>query len=435
MAIERGLTRRLGRELLLQAVYISLAVLVGVFVAARLMEDVLIEQALRGEAEYYWQRETQAPGGPLPDTKNMTGYREGVGAGVPPELAGLPPGFHRREEPRETLTYVTDHAAGRLYLVFEVEQVNELVVLFGIIPLALVLTVIYLSLFSAYRVSRRAVSPMISLAAQVEQLDPAAPDPAVLKRIPALETSDEIRVLADALQGLVQRVGEYAERERNFTRDASHELRTPLTVIKMAADRLLKNEGLAAGDRETLDRIRKSVEDMERLTAAFLLLARESGEGLARDWVCVNEVVASELERARLLRPASNVRTEVLGADRVRVLAPEKVLESVIGNLLRNALAYTDDGSVTVHIGPSSVTIEDTGPGLGKGDVQRMFEPFVRNHRQRGGFGVGLTIVKRLTDRFAWPVRIDSEPGRGTRVTVSFPGARTEPQPPAAPAA
>ena len=86
---EHGLTTRLGRELLRQAFYISLAVLVSMFAAGLMVEDVLIEQALEGEADYYWQRIEQ--GGPedLPDTQNLTGYRAGFDAGVPAELADL----------------------------------------------------------------------------------------------------------------------------------------------------------------------------------------------------------------------------------------------------------------------------------------------------------------------------------------------------------
>lgn len=89
MVAETGLDRRLGRSLLLQAIYISLAVLVGVFVSARLVENVLIEQALIGESDYYWTAEASNPQHPLPDTKNMTSYRSGFGAGVPEFILNL----------------------------------------------------------------------------------------------------------------------------------------------------------------------------------------------------------------------------------------------------------------------------------------------------------------------------------------------------------
>lgn len=426
MAASRGLTRRLGRDLLLQAVYISVAVLIGIFIAANLIPDFMIREALEEEAEYYWSREAARPGQALPDTLNLTGYRPGFGDGVPAALAELAPGYHHQREPRETLIFVSERHGERLYLVFETAQVNRLMVLFGLIPLALALTVVYLSLYSGYRVSRRAVSPVVGLAERVQRLDPAAPDPALLNLQPAPDEDDEIRALTEALQGLVQRVSEFAERERRFTRDASHELRTPLTVIKMAVDRLLKRGSLDEDSVETLLRIRKSAEDMERLTAAFLLLARESSESLPTEWVCVNDIVAAELERAQIVDPDNRIHSEVTAVTRLFVRAHDKVLASVIGNLLRNALSYTDDGSVRVHIDGSSVTIEDTGPGMDEGQIEQAFKPWVRGARRRGGFGVGLTIVKRLTERFGWPLQVASEPGHGTRVTISFSEARSE---------
>ena len=401
--------------------------LVGIFIAANLIPDFMIREALEEEAEYYWSREAERPDRPLPDTLNLTAYRPGFGDGVPAALAELPPGYHHQRKPRETLIFVSERGGQRLYLVWETAQVNRLMVLFGLIPLALALTVVYLSLYSGYRVSRRAVSPVVGLAERVQRLDPAAPDPALLELQSAPDEDDEIRALADALQGLVHRVTDFAERERRFTRDASHELRTPLTVIKMAVDRLLKRGSLDDDSVETLLRIRKSAEDMERLTAAFLLLARESSEGLATEWVCVNDIVAAELERAQIVDPDNRISAEVTAATRLFVRAHDKVLASVIGNLLRNALSYTDDGSVRVHIDDSSVTIEDTGPGMDEGQIEQAFKPWVRGARRRGGFGVGLTIVKRLTERFGWPLQVSSEPGLGTRVTVNFPDARGEP--------
>jgi signal transduction histidine kinase len=422
---DRGLTRRLGRDLLRQAFYISIAVMVSMFAAGLMVEDVLIEKALEGEADYYWQRVNLRRDDSLPDTKNLTMYRDSFG-GVPDRLTKLAPGFHREDQPRKSIIHVTERDGERLYLVFEAEQVDELILLFGIVPLALALIVIYLSTYLAYRVSRRAVSPVVRLAQEVLALDPAAPDPNQLRRDPAFETDDEIQVLASALEDLITRITEFAERERRFTRDASHELRTPLTVIKMAVDQLTRRGGLDDASAKTLERIRNSAEDMERLTTAFLLLARETDQGLARSWVCVNDVVAAEVERARMINPNERTSIHIEAQGRLEVFTPEKIVESVIGNLLRNAILYTDEGEVTVRITEQAVVIDDTGPGMAPDDVEKVFKPYVRQQRQRGGFGVGLTIVKRLTDRFGWPVDIDSEPGRGTRARVTFPDARFE---------
>lgn len=422
----RGLRARLGRTFLTQAALIGAAAVLGVFLASFLLEGVLIRQALREEAAHFWAQRASAPDFALPRTVNLTGYLD-----VPPtELAGLSPGFHdRRAGTDDTVVYVDDHDGQRLFLVFDRSGVGRLATLFGLLPLAMVLLVLYLSTWLAFRASRRAFSPVIALARQVRELDPGGVVPARLDfaRLPA-DADDEVRELADALARYSQRLAEFVDRERTFTRDASHELRSPLTVIGMAAEMLLADPGLGEPARRSANRILRAARDMEELTLAFLLLARESETGLPLEEVCVNDLLAEEIERARPLAEGRPIEAQLSASCRLYLTAPEKVLAVLLGNLLRNAFSYTEAGRIEVEVHPGGVTIVDTGVGMAPEQLAQMYQPFVRGAgSRRGGHGVGLTIVRRLSDRFGWPVRIDSRPGLGTRVDISFPAARVEP--------
>jgi signal transduction histidine kinase len=421
-----GVRARLGRAFLLQAAFIGAAAVVGVFLASLLLESVLIRQALREEVAHFWQQRERDPAFPLPATVNLTGY---LGT-APPPIAGLPPGHHERViDGVETVVYVTDRAGQRLYLVFDRSGVGKLATVFGLLPLAMVLLVLYLSTWLAFRASRRAFSPVIALARAVRGLDPAAPDPTQLDpaRLPR-DSDDEVRELAEALTRYAQRLNEFVARERDFTRDASHELRSPLTVIQLAAGMLETDTGLSEASRRSVARIARAARDMEELTSAFLLLARESQTGLPFESTSVNDVLADELDRARLLAAGRPIESRLSATHRLSVDAPEKVLPVLLGNLLRNAFSYTDAGEVTVDVGAGSVVIRDTGVGIAPGQLDAMYQPFVRGDTgRRGGHGVGLTIVRRLSDRFGWPVTIDSGPGVGTRVEIRFPDARSEP--------
>ena len=174
MARSSGVRARLGRAFVLQAAFIGLAAVISVFLANVLLENVLIRQALRDEATFFWERQAIDPSHPLPATLNLTGYLEDA----PPELALLGPGFHERDDTaRPTVVYVTENAGRRLTLVFDRGGVAKLVTLFGLLPLAFVLLVLYLTTWLAFRASRRAFSPVIALARQVRELDPTAPDP------------------------------------------------------------------------------------------------------------------------------------------------------------------------------------------------------------------------------------------------------------------
>ena len=424
-----GLGRRLGRVFLLQATLISLAAVIGVYATATTIEEVLIRRALEEEADHFWKRSAASPHFPVPDTRNLTGHlaRGRDREGVPAPIAALGPGFHDLDTAADfSVVYVTEHDGDTLFLVFDGERVSELALWFGLVPLAGALVLLYLSSWLAYRLATRAVSPVIWLARQVRRLDPRAPDASAFafERLPA-GSDREILALAEALRGLSRNVHEHIEREHDFTRDASHELRNPLTVVRLAAGELRRRPGLDAESRATVARIERAARDMEETTEALLLLARASDSGLASTSVRLDEIVTRECERARAMAASKPVRIEERGVAPVVVDADARVLAVLVGNLLRNAVQYTGDGRVDVRVRGETLTIADTGVGIPREQLDAVFRPFVRAGREgRHGHGVGLSIVKRLCDRFGWTVRIESTPEIGTRVEVRFPGAR-----------
>jgi signal transduction histidine kinase len=415
-----------GRAFLLQVSLISVAAVVGVFVASALLEGVLIRAALNDEVNHYWRQRGADASFQLPNTRNLRGY---VDDSVPAELRSMPLGYHDWDSAGlEYVVNVTERDGQRLYLVFDRTNVSRLASYYGLVPLAAVLLVLYVSTWLGFRRLRRAVSPMITLARKVRELEDA---PANLQGLASLQVpadaDEEVRELTEALLRYSQRLAHFLERERQFTRDASHELRSPLTVIRMATSLLLEDRDLSETRRRTAQRIQRACHDMEELTNAFLLLARETETGLPVEAICVNDLIADEVERARLLLVDKPVTAEVRSTNRVYVDAPEKVLSILMGNLLRNAFSYTEVGQVVVEIGDRQVKIRDTGVGIPATRIEEMFRPFVRGEGQRrGGHGVGLTIVRRLSDRFGWPINIESTPGVGTTVTIDFPGARVQ---------
>jgi signal transduction histidine kinase len=339
-------------------------------------------------------------------------------------------GYHEWErDGANFVVSITERDDQRLYLVFDRSNVWRLAAYYGLVPLAAVLLVLYLSTWLGFRGLRRAVSPVIALARKVRELDAGPPNTEQVQELHVPEdTDEEVRELTDALLRYSQRLARFLERERQFTRDASHELRSPLTVIRMAASILLADSALSESSRRTAQRIQRAAHDMEELTNAFLLLARESETGLPMEAVCLNDLIADELDRAKALAVDKPVSAHVRSTHRVLVEAPERVLSVLLGNLLRNAFSYTDAGEVVVEIGQGRITIRDTGVGMPSERIEEMFRPFVRGEgNRRGGHGVGLTIVRRLTDRFGWPIRILSEPGAGTTVEIAFPTSRSEP--------
>jgi signal transduction histidine kinase len=424
----RGLRGKLWVAFVLQVVAISLATLLGVYGAEVVLRDVLIQRALTQEAQHYWQRLERDAGAALPDTYNMRGFLrpvQGSAATVPGELAPLAPGYHRIRDARghDDLVYVSDGPQGRLWLVFAQEQVNRLAFWFGLVPLTFVLLGIYLASWYAYRRARSAVSPVIWLANQVRALDPKHPELDALapENLPA-ESDHDVRFLAGSIHGFAQRLDEFVERERNFTRDASHELRSPLTVIKVAADVMLADSALEPFEERSLTRIKRAAKDMEALIEAFLILAREDDIGLPDEDFVANEAVAEEVERARDLVARKPVELRQVFESQFALHAPLRVFSVMVGNLLRNACTYTEQGTVTVTVGRDFVRVADSGPGMAPEELAQVFQPYFRGRAGgSGGHGIGLTIVKRLSDRFRWVLELESRVGEGTTATIRFP--------------
>ena len=289
----------------------------------------------------------------------------------------------------------------------------------------LMLVVLYCSAWVAYDLARKAVSPVVRLARLVRDINVETPDLAAFATTEVASGADtEIETLSHALSHLMARVDQLIERERNFTREASHELRSPLTVILMASDNLL-GRALDDGARGMVEKMRAAAQDMVELTEALLLLAREHEGALATEAVSVNQVLRQELVRCRMIYAAKQLQFRFEAKVEPELDAAPRLLAIVLGNLLRNACAYTDAGAIIIAVDSYRVTIRDSGIGMSEEHLERVFTPYFRVSQARGsGHGSGLTLVKRISDRCGWSVEIASEPERGTQVEVRLPAAR-----------
>lgn len=409
---------------------ISVVTALGVYAAASSSRQAIARQELQRESIYYSQQLARDPDTALPDTWLVRGFHQAPGQPdtvIPEDLRGLAPGYHQVRQPDGTVgtVLVADDTRGRLYLLYNNDRPNRVVMLFALIPVVLVVLIIYFATWLTYRASRRALSPVIALARVVRRWNPNQPDPASLApdKLPAATDSD-VEVLVRALYNFANRLEAFVERERNFTRDASHELRTPLTVMKVAVD-VLSDEEMSPFAQRSLARIRRSVREMETLIETFLVLARESDTGLRSEDFLANDVVDAEASRYRELLAGKPVELRVVENARFALHAPPRVFAVMVGNLIRNACLYTEQGSVTVEVESSEVRVIDTGSGMSAEDIERAFQAFYRGSRTGNkGHGIGLAIVRRIADRYGWQVRLESVLGQGTTATAHFPDAQ-----------
>ncbi len=232
----------------------------------------------------------------------------------------------------------------------------------------------------------------------------------------------------------VTRQHELERMRSDFIANLGHELRTPLTAIRGAAETL---QDAALGDPEAarrfLDTIHRNALRLESLLEDVSHLARiEAGAAPlqpapldARDPVrSVVELFRTEAEGAGI-----DLRCEV-PAGEVPLVSDADKIESVLVNLVQNAVRYTPEGgrvtaSVEAAGGGAVFAVEDTGIGIPADEIPRVTERFYRvdpaRSRATGGTGLGLSIVKHLVEILGGTLRIESRPGEGTRVTVTIP--------------
>ena len=273
-----------------------------------------------------------------------------------------------------------------------------------------------------YRATKRVLAPMEWLLREVARLDPQRPDMRALApdRIPDSVQGDT-RKMAEALRGLGERIDAYIAREHDFTRDASHELRTPLTVVRVAADLVSHDDGLSERSRRALSRIQGANAEMESLVDALLMLARDENVALETEDFAVRDIVEHEIERVRPLLESKGLALDWQVEAEPQLHAPPRILGVMLGNLLSNAVRFTDGGRIGVRLSADRVEVTDTGIGMDAAALARAFEPFYRaNLEQPAGPGLGLSIAHRLGERCRWPLQLASTPGQGTRATILF---------------
>ena len=404
----------------IQAVFIVFAVLLSILTVTWILEKSLVKNALELEASAFIEEFRQDKSFPLPRTRNLVGYLQSPNAfdHIPEDLLSLKPGLYSELKlaHRDELVpvYVKDFDEYRLFLIFEGANVDRLVGIFGLVPLTVLLIIIYISSWIAYRLTWRAASPILSIAQNIRN---SSPDKSNLK-LPMRKLSGETKELALALEEYAERITAFVDRERQFTSDVSHELRTPMTIIDGAAQFLLLEADISEKGAERVQMIRRASQDVNELINSFLLLAREQSAGVVEQTDVV-PLIESELNKLRSLKDSIDLDISVEVKAALSVSAPKKLLEIIVGNICRNACKYTQKGEIKVTVFEKGLLISDTGPGIEEDLLPHLFERHTRGRgNQQAGEGIGLAIVKRLCDQFDWDISIENRSTGGVLVTL-----------------
>ena len=283
------------------------------------------------------------------------------------------------------------------------------------LKIAVVLSLLIAALFS-YLSSKQIIKPLLDLKQAVETDHQNLTD---LTHLPS-----EVGVLARAIDEKNHKLEQYLKREQLFTGDVSHELRTPLTIImgasEVLASQLEENSRLS----EFANRISTTAKETSEIISALLLLSR-APEQLDTPPTSINTIALTEVTRLTYLLRHKPVTCKVVAEqDYIANVRPE-LLKMALGNLIKNAFQYTDNGEVIVMIDAEKITVSDTGLGIPEIMMPLLYERFERlndinTSDQVEGSGLGLSIVQRIMTHMGWELMHQDNATGGSTFSIYY---------------
>ena len=288
--------------------------------------------------------------------------------------------------------------------------------------------IVSLAVVGGYWLMRRSLQPVDEITKRAEGITSTN----LSERLPVIRTGDELERLSVSLNRMIERLDYAFQHINRFSADASHELRTPLTILQ------LELEGIMNGHRfnpALTDQIGSALEEthrMSQIVEKLLAISRlDAGEvKMEKSRLDLGELAASLTEQMRLLAEEKNIVLGSRVADGIYVEGDRSRLQQVIVNLIDNAIKYTPDGGlVTIGVcrdGDRAVLeVSDNGVGIPAHALPHVFERFYRadkaRSRKSGGAGLGLSIVKAICAAHGAEIRIVSQEGQGSCVSVELP--------------
>ncbi|MFJ4344324.1 sensor histidine kinase [Pseudomonas sp. NPDC089401] len=400
--------RLVAASVLLAAIIIAFFGAVSVLVNLTIKHE-FIDQRLSSSAEL-WAGEAFNKISSKPTELEF--FRE---ADIPAEFRSLAAGVHTVTINGRSARILIAEDRGERYAVIDdrsdylsIEFISMIAV--GVSFLAAIILAVIIGRANASRV----ILPLTKLAKAVEEGWASG-------KLPGLEATDEIGILARAIEDRNERLLSALRRERYFTADVSHELRTPLTIMIGSAEVLHSRLREHPELQLMAERIRRNASATALQVGALLRLA-QSPESSLRSTVSLRNLIAQEVDRYRpLLRGKQVDLTFTSGAD-VEVEAVPELVSIAVGNLIRNACQYTNEGRIEVCLLSNQITIRDTGLGIPQKVRERLFDRFNRGEEDSSsGTGIGLSIVKRVVNYLGWEITLDPVTGPGCLFTIHLP--------------
>ncbi|MEZ8146739.1 sensor histidine kinase [Enterovibrio norvegicus] len=272
-------------------------------------------------------------------------------------------------------------------------QANQLLLSFGLL---------ILSLLVVLKIASRLTKPYSSLANQLSAKTEGDLSPLTL---PAAGKTVELVTLTESINTYQSQIADMLERERAFNRFASHELRTPLMVLRGSLSLLEHANDPQFVDKQRV-RMTTAVEAMQDYVETLLSLTREK-EDAVTPWRLNSAEIETLLSHFQMLLEEKNIEVLVNVEHAPCLRVSHKAVGILVGNLIKNAFVYTEQGQITIHVSSNAIVIQDTGVGLES------------NSKVNQGYGLGLVIAQDIARKYGWQIDLKENDAGGCTASVT----------------
>lgn len=318
--------------------------------------------------------------------------------------------------------------AGYILVAIPLEE-SEIVLSNLLIVLITAFPVIILVLFYSTRIiAGQSISPVADIINTAEKITREN----LNERISLPHNKDELYRLVITINDLLERLEDTLLREKQFTSDASHELRTPLSVIKGTLEVLIRKPRTTEQYNEKIKYCINEVDNMTGMVEQLLLLARYDAGKIKPEIQTIEPetIITNLLERfsAEVILKNMEIVTKIDPG--ITISCDVFLLEIILGNIIANSVKYSPENTaikISVIRKDEDIlfVIEDEGFGMDKEQLKKIFDRFYRIDDSRTqtvkGIGLGLSIVKKLSDLLNLRIQIKSSPQKGTIFSIILP--------------
>lgn len=414
----RSISRRVYRAILAVSIVSMVAMVSTVHIVNEDLERTMLDVEFSQERDYIlmnhsgddvhvWDTPNLVivfvpPGKPRPDT-------------LPPVFHGLPDSDYSAEIEFGEETYlvtIKNADNGLFYIAKNITHFENREALFNIALAIMTLIILAFSLLLAALSSRRVVRPLKLLSERISRI-PVGPN---MPRMESDYAETELHAIATTFNRFLDELESYVRREQSLLSLASHELRTPIAVMSGALDIIESRGQLASNDRATLERVRRSCDEMRNNVDVLLKLARHESSDPLQETVDLQPAMRRVIDDLKVSHKAGD-RITLDARSSPTVRADPIMVHMLLRNLVQNAVQHTQN-DIRVALSDAAIEIEDQGTGLTPGQqaILRGEDTLATDGSTLSG--LGLYIVTLMAERLDWKLDITRTDRNGTRIRL-----------------